>query len=453
MAPPLRRRASDRQLVEQLAVGDERAAHELSSRYRAALERYAASLLGGSAAEAEDVVQEAFVDALRVMKAGDRPRELRPWLYRIVRNRAIDEVRRARRRDLGLGGDERGAEPAAPAHDDPSAVAGRRESLRELVLDLAGLPDRQREALLVRIVDGDSPQRSAERLGVSIAAVQMLVVRGRENLALARAARGATTTSDLDRQLRALAPPSGLLATFGLVNALGLGGAKAVPAAVAAIAVVAAASGFAVVREQQVDAGEAAPFTLSGAGYVLGHRVVRGDRVPDGTAVVAATVALPAGPDGRDRRRVTLQCPAGMRFAEEVRQGRAPAVDYRGPAPWDQPRRDGRATFTFARTILTAPARVRVKIVCRRPGAGGSLLAHPRLPRPGEGRGTVCSKAPYVYRSPEHLFVGTVFRGQRVTLTARSSRSVYLITDDGVRGWIRTADLCPGWTSGGDARR
>ncbi len=72
--------------------------------------RYAASLLGWSAQDADDVVQDALVAALTAIRGGARPRDLRPWLYRIVRNRAIDEVRRARRRDASLS-----MPPAPPA--------------------------------------------------------------------------------------------------------------------------------------------------------------------------------------------------------------------------------------------------------------------------------------------------------------------------------------------------
>lgn len=462
MALPLRRRLRDDELVAQLATGDEHAVRQLHDRFHGALVRYATSLLGWSAQDAEDVVQDAVVDALRAIAGGERPRQLRPWLYRIVRNRAIDEIRRARRRDASLDAaapesdDQAGAGSQstiwlAPPSDEPSAVAGRRETLRELVADLAGLPDRQRDALLARVVDGDSPQQSAERLGVSVAAAQMLVVRGRENLQRARDARQAH--GDTDRQLRALAPPGGLFAALGFAGFAGisgLGGAKAVPAAVAIVAVAAAAGGFAVVKREHAAAGEAAPFALTGAGTILGHRVVRGETVPDGTAVVASTVRIPAGSDSVDRRAVTLQCPTGMRFAAQIshQSGEVPAVEYTGPPPQEQPRADGRATFRFARTVLTEPARVRIRILCRKPGPGGSLLVHPRLPMPGEGHGTVCAKDTYIYRDPEHLFVGSVFRGQKVTLTRRASRSVFLLTDDGLKGWIKTSDLCPGWTAG-----
>src|SRR5918997_958380 len=81
---------------------------ELARRHRKPLIRYARSLLRRSEHDAEDVVQDVLIRAHAAMRAGDGPEELRPWLYRLTRNRAIDEVRRARWGDEALG-DEAGA--------------------------------------------------------------------------------------------------------------------------------------------------------------------------------------------------------------------------------------------------------------------------------------------------------------------------------------------------------
>jgi RNA polymerase sigma-70 factor, ECF subfamily len=91
------RRASEASLVRAAQGGSERAVEELFARhwpdaYRAAL------LIAHDRAAAEDIAQEAFVAALRALPRFDRRRPLRPWLHRIVVNRAIDWARARRLR-------------------------------------------------------------------------------------------------------------------------------------------------------------------------------------------------------------------------------------------------------------------------------------------------------------------------------------------------------------------
>jgi DNA-directed RNA polymerase specialized sigma24 family protein len=104
----------------------------------------------------------------------------------MTRNRAIDELRRARwgvgsLADDDLLGDDRRA--------DPASILVRKESLHQLIEDLVGLPQRQREALLARELEGRSPVQVAAQLGVSVMAAQKLVARARANLVKTRAAR------------------------------------------------------------------------------------------------------------------------------------------------------------------------------------------------------------------------------------------------------------------------
>ena len=97
------RRASDAALVRSAQRGSERAVEELFARhwpdaYRTAL------LIAHDRAAAEDIAQEAFVAALRALPRFDRSRPLRPWLHRIVVNRAIDWARARRLRREVDGG-------------------------------------------------------------------------------------------------------------------------------------------------------------------------------------------------------------------------------------------------------------------------------------------------------------------------------------------------------------
>src|SRR5919107_4697016 len=158
-----RSRPDDAELTRRVAAGDGAAFATLDDRHRRALTRYARSLLRRSEHDAEDIVQDVLIRAHDALRAGAGPDELRPWLYRLTRNRVIDEVRRARWGDEALD-DEAAA--LGDEREDPEAVLRRRESIRRLVEDLADLPVRQRTALLARELDDQTPEQVAAQLGV-----------------------------------------------------------------------------------------------------------------------------------------------------------------------------------------------------------------------------------------------------------------------------------------------
>lgn len=452
MAPTRRRERADDELVRRGAAGDPEVAAQLDARYRRRLVAYARSLLGRSHHDAEDVVQDVLLRAHAEIAAGRGPQQLGPWLYRLTRNRAIDERRRARWGESSLDDLPTEASVEALADvDDPPAVLHRRESLRSVVQDLADLPVKQRRALLARVVDGDSPAESAARLGVSVEAVQMLVVRGRANLEKVRAVRRAS--GDVETQLLALASPAAIVGMVGVAKIAGTGGAKLVAAGVAAV--VAVAGGIEIERTQHAGPGQAAPFLVAGGNQFMGHSVARGKDLPAGTAVVAVTVRVPAGELSADQRTVTLQCPAGMVYATELRA----SSELRGTYAMlvgglYDPRPDGAVRFSLRGPARATEGRLGIRVLCRKPGTGGSIAYDPRLPHASEGRGTLCHDA-YFYLQPERLLRGTVFDHQKVAVTRHASRSVYVVTDTHLRGWVRTAALCPGWSlpasSGGAA--
>ena len=108
------RRASDAALVRAAQGGSERAVEELFARHWPDAFR-TALLIAHDRAAAEDIAQEAFVSALRALPRFDRARPLRPWLHRIVVNRAIDWARSRRlRAEVGV---DAVPEPAAPPVD------------------------------------------------------------------------------------------------------------------------------------------------------------------------------------------------------------------------------------------------------------------------------------------------------------------------------------------------
>jgi RNA polymerase sigma-70 factor, ECF subfamily len=176
--PTAYRAASDEQLVDLVRAGDDRAFDAIHGRYEQRLIGYARQLLGGAHHDAEEVVQDAFVRALAALRADEREMALKPWLYTIVRNRALDVLRRpARTSDLELH---------APFLSDTAAdpydrVVGS-EDLHNLVGELMRLPERQRTALVLHELGGISHQAIGRQLHVSVGGSKALVSRARAGL-------------------------------------------------------------------------------------------------------------------------------------------------------------------------------------------------------------------------------------------------------------------------------
>jgi RNA polymerase sigma-70 factor (ECF subfamily) len=175
---------SDERLVALVRAGSDDAYAAIVTRYREPLTGFAAKLLGGSHADAEDVVQDAFIRALRGLRASDRPMTLRPWLYMIVRNRAFDHLRAERR----VEDPSRLELVTAPAASEPFVSAAAHEELDRVVAEIGRLPERQRLALVRRELGGATHRELAGELGTSVAATKSLLVRARTQLAGAMAA-------------------------------------------------------------------------------------------------------------------------------------------------------------------------------------------------------------------------------------------------------------------------
>jgi len=169
---------TDDEIVTRFRAGDEAAFTEIHSRYRAALIAFARRMLSGSGHDAEDVVQDAFIRAYRGLRATDRAMTLRPWLYMIVRNRALDELRAPQRSEVF--DDAHGLSAVAAA--DPAQCFAERTEMRELVAEIARLPERQRMALVLREFDGRSHAETARALQTTVPATKSLIIRARSNL-------------------------------------------------------------------------------------------------------------------------------------------------------------------------------------------------------------------------------------------------------------------------------
>ncbi|MFN3645766.1 MAG: RNA polymerase sigma factor [Gemmobacter sp.] len=170
--------ASDAALLALYAGGDAAAARELARRFLPRTLAYARRILG-DAAEAEDVAQEAMLRLWR-MAPGWRSGEAQvsTWLWRVVANLCTDRLRRRRG---GVGLDDV-PDPEDPA---PSAVQALVAADRAAALDLAlaALPDRQRQAVVLRHLEGLPNPEIAEIMGIGVEAVESLTARGKRALA------------------------------------------------------------------------------------------------------------------------------------------------------------------------------------------------------------------------------------------------------------------------------
>ncbi len=169
---------SDDALMVLFAKGDAGAARVLTARLLPRVLSHAARVLGDRV-EAEDVAQEAMLRLWRAA-ADWQPGGAKPstWLYRVTANLAVDRLRKSGR---AVGLDD-GPEPEddAPGPEDRLQRAGRMVALDAA---LARLPERQRQAVVLRHVEGLSNPEISEVLGIGVEAVESLTARGKRALA------------------------------------------------------------------------------------------------------------------------------------------------------------------------------------------------------------------------------------------------------------------------------
>lgn len=161
------------------ASGDDRAVSALVAATQARLRRTALRILRDPDV-VEDVVVTAYTRAILALRGGkfrfDAP--VGAWLDRIVTLGAIDALR-SRRRAAPGGDAEVDLVDAAPS---PEEVVIARTDARRVAEVIASLPPRQRTALLHVELDGLSPTEAATRMGCSVGAIELLLVRARRTL-------------------------------------------------------------------------------------------------------------------------------------------------------------------------------------------------------------------------------------------------------------------------------
>ena len=168
---------SDEALLVLFANGDPQAAQALTMAHMPRVFSHAYRVLGDRA-EAEDVAQEAMMRLWTIApqwRAGEA--KVSTWLYRVVANLCTDRLRKTRA--VGLDAAAQAVDPAA------TAVQSMTDQDRAAALDAAllELPERQRQAVILRHIEQLANPEIAQIMGISAEAVESLTARGKRNLA------------------------------------------------------------------------------------------------------------------------------------------------------------------------------------------------------------------------------------------------------------------------------
>ena len=265
---------SDERLVDLVRAGSDPAFETIVERYGRALMRYVSRLLPPE--RAEDVVQQSFVKAYEAMHRDTVELNLRPWLYRIAHNNALNALRDRGLRHAEL--DERLA-----GVERPDQALERAQDLRELVVAVQALPERQRDAILLRELEGRSYEEIGAALGVTDGAVRQLLNRARNTL---RSAAAALTPWPLLNRVAAADSAEPVTARIAELAGVGAGGAVVAKVCATALVTGTVVGGAAILprdggeeRRGAAVAAEPAPDRERSAGRPAGG-LVTDDHVP-----------------------------------------------------------------------------------------------------------------------------------------------------------------------------
>ena len=223
-------------------------------------ERYSAQLLGycfhklGSREEAEDAVQQTFLNAFRGLKRGIVPEAESAWLFKIAENVCLTRRRSSYRRGrVETPGDIQALQEYVAA---PQQMGG--DELMQLQRALVGMPATQRKAILLREWQGLSYREIADEMGLSQPAVETLIFRARRSLA-----EGLERPEERTTLLARLRGGLDLASLAGALKTLLAGGAAA--KAIATTAAVVTVAGAVVVAAPEPRGQEAPTATLEHA--------------------------------------------------------------------------------------------------------------------------------------------------------------------------------------------
>ena len=168
--------AADRILAARAADGDVAAFEVLVFRHGPLMRVYAVKVLGSNA-EADDVLQDVFIQAWEQLERLADPAAVRPWLMRMVSNRAIERIRK--RKDTV---DIDDWDAPTPSDQSPEQIVETRMQMSTLSSVLDGLPDSQRQCWMLKELGGLSYSEIADLLKVPLPTVRGQLARARRTV-------------------------------------------------------------------------------------------------------------------------------------------------------------------------------------------------------------------------------------------------------------------------------
>jgi RNA polymerase sigma-70 factor (ECF subfamily) len=172
--------ADDALVIERVLAGEIQLFSELVSRHQAALYRHAVGMVLDHDVAA-DMVQDAFIRAYTSLRQCRDRERFRAWLFQTLRNRCLDYLKEARRKNIRL--DDAG--PFLDPTEGPADIVERKRLRAQLMDALAQLPEAQREAFVMHYVEDVPSETMAELLDAKVSALKMRVMRARETLSAA----------------------------------------------------------------------------------------------------------------------------------------------------------------------------------------------------------------------------------------------------------------------------
>ena len=167
----------DAELLARFSKGDRAAALALTSRLAPVVFAQAFRMLGDRA-EAEDVTQESLLRLWKAAPGWDATRaKITTWLYRVTSNLCIDRLRKSNRNS---GDEVPEVADETPGIDRKLQTTARAQALQHA---LQTLPDRQRQAMILRHIEDLSNPEISDIMEISVEAVESLVSRGKRALA------------------------------------------------------------------------------------------------------------------------------------------------------------------------------------------------------------------------------------------------------------------------------
>lgn len=174
----MRDAASDDELMQLIKSGDKAAFTTLFDRHSGSVYGYCLRTLGGNRATADDILQEVWVKVADNAHRYEARGFFKAWLMTITRNETYAQIRK----QLPLSEDEEGVPEEGVSDSDAERDFLRQFEARKVHNAIEALPDTQRQALMLSVVDDLSHEEIAKQLSCTGSAVASLLFRARQEL-------------------------------------------------------------------------------------------------------------------------------------------------------------------------------------------------------------------------------------------------------------------------------